>query len=562
MTQQTENQIDQIADVSVMNVPYKHYVLSNGDDLYLTPHGQFSAPLLMPENYWLDKAWFRANSRRLSGTSMVYKVRTRPAQGRSRDIVLKWNRMGQDIPGATLTEDGLDDAEFNSPFEEFSLVYELHYTRHESPGTVLTQKPLGIYVPGGHIEPQQLGRKPYKLEHLVSTHADFDLDVHRNYAVIYEWIKGLDLSEAIEAGLIERDPAIEFFRRACAFMRGKGFLVADNKIQHLIVRPEEGALARNRDGSPLWAAIDFELLQRTEQRERAVRRQKRKKYLVRQAHRFEAREDPPPHLHRVNIFGVDYIFGTIESTGGALWTVGRDPALFEYFLPEKWRRTARKRLSVTSQIYETTTKENIHLVWKVSRVGEMPDMDPFKGDEKRIIKLGYNSPFEEVALNLQLSRLGVATTYPRAIYMTGRRTETPPWLADRRRYLSHSRITRPDGKAVLRENHDYMIIWGYWNGPDELLAVRDEDHCRGINALQAYRQGIIDQPVYFRTMQRVRQMLLDVGIEDLNLRGNHILLSLDRHEQLVREHDGTPAVRICNFELLKRVDRPDAPEGL
>ena len=33
--------------------------------------------------------------------------------------------------------------------------------------------------------------------------------------------------------------------------------------------------------------------------------------------------------------GVDYVYGEVESTGGALWVVGRDPVLFDYFLPEK-----------------------------------------------------------------------------------------------------------------------------------------------------------------------------------------------------------------------------------
>jgi hypothetical protein len=37
---------------------------------------------------------------------------------------------------------------------------------------------------------------------------------------------------------------------------------------------------------------------------------------------------------------------------------------------------------------------------KVSRVGELPDMDPIKDEENRILQHGYNSPFEEVALHI------------------------------------------------------------------------------------------------------------------------------------------------------------------
>mgnify|MGYP001768797826 CR=1 FL=1 len=64
---------------------------------------------------------------------------------------------------------------------------------------------------------------------------------------------------------------------------------------------------------------------------------------------------------------------------------------------------------------------------------------------RRILTCGYNSPFEEVALAEELSAGGVPTTYPRAIYMSGRAAETPPELLDNSRYLSHREMTTPDG---------------------------------------------------------------------------------------------------------------------
>ena len=45
-----------------------------------------------------------------------------------------------------------------------------------------------------------------------------------------------------------------------------------------------------------------------------------------------------------------------------------------------------------------------------------------------------------------------------------------------------------------------------------------------------------------------------MGIEDLNLRGSHILLSLDKDGALVRDSDGVPEMRVCNFELLRAVN--------
>ena len=97
-----------------------------------------------------------------------------------------------------------------------------------------------------------------------------------------------------------------------------------------------------------------------------------------------------------------------------------------------------------------------------------------------------------------------------------------------------------------------MTIWGYWNGRDEVLAVKDEEVYKGIDALAAYRQGRLAKDQYVRTMQAVKTRLAAAGIEDLSLRGNHLLLSIDRRQQLALDDQGLPLVRVCNFELLQR----------
>ena len=46
----------------------------------------------------------------------------------------------------------------------------------------------------------------------------------------------------------------------------------------------------------------------------------------------------------------------------------------------------------------------------------------------------------------------------------------------------------------------------------------------------------------------------DVCSSDLlSLRGNHLLLSIDRQQNLAVDEKGLPLMRICNFELLKRM---------
>ena len=91
-----------------------------------------------------------------------------------------------------------------------------------------------------------------------------------------------------------------------------------------------GQVADEAIGNCHCAIIDFELLERTPENEIAVRESRRKSYLAKQARRFESKEPFPPGLAPVVIMAVDYVFGQVESTGGALWVVGKDPVLFEF----------------------------------------------------------------------------------------------------------------------------------------------------------------------------------------------------------------------------------------
>lgn len=538
--------------ITVLGVKYLHLRMEDGSDLYVTRHGLPFTKCLMPENHWADMQWIKSHGVRLPGTSALYRVTTKAVDGRSKEIVIKWNRMGQDIPGETRVVDG-SDAEFNSPFMEFSLVTELRNTRHESPGQICTHRPLAIYVPRRYVQGEALGRRKYKMEAIQRSHDEIAIDWNRNYAVIYEWLKGIDAADAYRQGLLNSKELAELVQRSNEELQYKGFIVSDSKPQHVIVRPgRNGNLAKDRNGQLLYGLVDFELLKRTPEREEKMRAAKRHDYLVRQARRFEPHEELPPGLTRVEIMGVDYIYGTVESTGGALWVVGRDPVLFDYFLPEKWRRTPRTKLSTAYEVYQTVTMDNVYLVWRVSRVGQIPDADPYMRQEAKILAYGYNSPFEEFSIAMQLSRLGIETTYPRAIYMTGHRSSVSSSLIDPSRYHSHAHLRTPDGHLLLSQNHEYLTIWGYWNGPDEVLAVKGEPIYRGIDALAAYREGRLTKREYVRIMRTTKKRLAAAGFEDLSLRGSHLLLSIDRQEQLAVDDAGLPLVRICNFELLKR----------
>lgn len=551
--------------IRVLGVDYLHLRLGDGSDLYVTDYGRPFIRYLLPENHWADRAWLKAHSVRLRGTSSLYRITTKPVDGLAKDIVLKWNRMGQDIPGETEAAD-LAGAEFNSPFEEFSLLIELRDSARTAAGRIRTHKPLAIYVPRKYVEAERLGRKQYRIAAIQRKHTEVSLDPNRQYAVIYEWVKGIDGAEALEAGVLDEATVRRLVVRSQRELSGAGFRVRDGKPHHIIVRPSgAGQPATERDGRILYALVDFELLDRTPSRERAVKASRRRAYLVRQARRFEAMERFPPGLSAMRVLGVEYVYGQVESTGGRLWVVGRAPALFEYFLPERWRRTQRTKLSALHRTYHTVTKDGIHLVWRVSRVGTRPEADAAGGSADAAAAYGFNSPFEEISLSLELTAKGIETTYARGVYMTGPKEQVAREQVDGSRYDSHAPLRTPDGHPVLDPDHDFIVIWGYWNGPDELLAARDEQVYQAIDATAALAGGFLAQAEYAAVLAATKRRLAAVGVEDLNFKPSHLLLSLDRRGRLARGAGGMPMVRICNFELLRRHTQakpaPSAPGG-
>ena len=199
--------------ITVLDVKYLHLRGEDGTDLYVTECGLPFAKCLMPENHWADSAWMKAHGVRLRGTSAVHRVRTKEVEGRSKEIVIKWNRMGQDIPGETRALDAAN-AEFNSPFMEFSLVFELRNSRFDSPWRLHTHKPLAIYVPRKYVKAEQLGRRQHKMEAINRTLTEIDIDWNRNYAVIYEWLKGVDAVDANRAGWLDKE-ALAGLTQAC-----------------------------------------------------------------------------------------------------------------------------------------------------------------------------------------------------------------------------------------------------------------------------------------------------------------------------------------------------------
>lgn len=107
-----------------LGVDYVQYRTPDGGDLYLTRFGQPLRELLHPHN-WFAPEWFGEHRNRLLGTSVIYRVPTKPVQGRSLNLVVRFSREGEEVPSQTLTLTESGNAEFNCPFEEFALVMQL-----------------------------------------------------------------------------------------------------------------------------------------------------------------------------------------------------------------------------------------------------------------------------------------------------------------------------------------------------------------------------------------------------------------------------------------------------
>jgi hypothetical protein len=349
----------------------------------------------------------------------------------------------------------------------------------------------------------------------------------------------------------------------------KGYVVADMKPSHIILDEEKiNALNENKDKNEPgllekkrtyildliekgdYSVVDYELLIRTPSYDDYVKNIRRHSYLDDQRDRFTA-SVLPSNLSEMEIFNVPYIYGHVESTGGLLWVVGRNASLFDYFLPERWRKTHHWKLSENNDIFYTVTKDNIHIVWKASRVGEMPQINPENERICKIINCGFNSPFEEFAIAQYLNENNVPTVYMRAIYMTGSIKQEPS--EDMRYYETHRALRCPDEQLILNEKHNYITIRGYYNGTDQWVAEQKGQLCRPIDLLKAVQNGTLPESELKNITDRVKNKLKNIGYDGSLLMPNDMIITYDPKGNLINDDEGNTEVRITNLEFIKKI---------
>jgi len=558
--------------VNVLGVVYAHVKTSDGGDLYLTRFAEPYQRHFGIEN-WYEPDWFNSKRIRLKGTGSVYKLPTKEVEGSSLNLVYKNCRVGEDVPLDTHTLQEFCDAEFNSPWEEFSLVMEIREGQYGPKELKIhTQRPMVIYVPPEKMQTWQSGRSKSKINRIRAKHPGIDLDILKQYKLIYEWIEGYNLPEVFEHITVDDYERVHHLKtlnsNVMSDLEQKGYLVADMKPEHIIIseldleRIKEIAQTQAPDSSKeqiyylynlvdigKYSLVDYELLLRTPRHEDEVKDSRRHSYLDDQRDRFIP-TPMPDHLTAMEIFGVPYIYGHAESTGGHLWVVGKNARLFDYFLPERWRKTPSIKLSNTKEIFYTITKDNIHLVWETSRVGEMPDEEGERYNPK-IREFGINSPFEEFSIAHQLNQLSIPCVYVRAIYMTG--TSKIESSTDTRRYESHNNILDPEGNPILQENHNYITIRGYYNGPDQWVAQQKGTLYVPVDLARAVTKDLINETQCRLLLNKVKENLKDVGYDGSLLKPNDLLLATSDKNEIMRDSTGNPLVIICNFELIWKV---------
>jgi hypothetical protein len=189
------------------------------------------------------------------------------------DLVVRFSRVGEDIPMDTPTLYQYPNVEFNSPFEEFGLVMQLRAAPSAAGGArIATKRPLAIWSPAECLQLWQTGRLESRIAAKAARHPEAELDILRQYILVYGWIKGLNAVQSVRVLGMTGAGGEAFLtavtRRAVDDLGQHGFRMVDMKPEHIVLRfRPDGSLLR-RDGHPAYALVDYELLERISEQQR------------------------------------------------------------------------------------------------------------------------------------------------------------------------------------------------------------------------------------------------------------------------------------------------------
>lgn len=270
---------DELADRrEAFGVRYAHIVPPSGGDLYLTRYGWRLLPHLLPYRWYDENQYCRIGERLAGSTGVVYRMSSTLSNQRRKDLIVKFARFAEEVPvyiAPGLVDDRQNDlirgATFNEPFEEFSLLMRLRRGPNDDESFhIRTKRPLAIYSPPDHFQKWQLGRtvsrfNPYtkRLDDDQRARPEFpplELDIERQYIMLYEWVNGEDAESCHKRGVISERELYTLTERVTEELARKGFWVLDNKPRHYVLRPRADGRPIRRNGELVYALVDFELL--------------------------------------------------------------------------------------------------------------------------------------------------------------------------------------------------------------------------------------------------------------------------------------------------------------
>jgi hypothetical protein len=86
-----------------------------------------------------------------------------------------------------------------------------------------------------------------------------------------------------------------------------------------------------------------------------------------------------------------------------------------------------------------------------------------------------------------------------------------------------------------------------------MLAADDTRRYQAMNAEQAHSEGLLSRSLLDQLVARKTAKLSRLGLEDLNPKATHLLVSFDQEGRLLLDSEGQPDIRLANFELIRRV---------